>query len=124
MKKQNYLSCVIVAFMFFSINGCFSNRTIGNNYTMKDVEPMQLKIVLRNNEIVYLENIIDIKTIEEYIAFVDNRLGEKKILLDKVKDISVREFDLIKLFLNTFIIVGGILLLLYLIIFSNLGKVN
>jgi len=91
---------------------------------MKDAEPMQLKIVLRNNEIVYLENIIDIKTIEEYIVFVDNRLGEKKILLDKVKDISVREFDLIKLFLNTFIIVGGILLLLYLIIFSNLGKVN
>lgn len=97
------------------MNGCHSDRFINLNYKIDDDEPIKIKIVLWNNDIIILNNIISIDATEEYIVFINNRLQEKKILREEVKNISTEEFDLIKLFLNSAMIVGGIYLLLYLL---------
>ncbi len=94
--------------------GCYSYKSIGNNY--KDSDPMLLKIKLKNNDVMYLNYIIAIETIEDHIVFIDNRLGQNKILVKDIQEISIGKYDLTKFFLNTILIIGGLLLILYLVV--------
>lgn len=103
--------------MILMMHGCHTDRFIDLNYKSDDDEPSQMKITLWNDDIIILNNIISIDATGEYIVFINNGLQKTKLLKEEVKNISIKEFDLIKFFLNSAMIVGGILLLFYLLFF-------